>query len=258
MEMTLAGLRAVVTGGGGGLGRAIAERFHQLGARIHVCDLVETGLEELRRTRPEIGTVVADVGDPEDVDRVFSLAAGAMGGLDVLVNNVGIAGPTAGAEEVSPEDWDQVLRVNLSGQFYCARQAIPMLKEAGGGAIVNISSTSARTGLPYRLPYAVSKCGVLGLTETLARELGPANIRVNSILPGWINNERAQRVVDAKAKELGITAEAYRADLVEFVSMRTLIEANEIAEMVAFLCSRAGRHISGQAIGVCGNVEYER
>jgi NAD(P)-dependent dehydrogenase (short-subunit alcohol dehydrogenase family) len=150
------------------------------------------------------------------------------------------------------------MAVNISGHFYCARRAVPAMKEAGGGAIVNISSTSGRTGLPLRAAYAVSKHAVMGLTETLARELGPADIRVNTILPGWINNERGRRVVKTKAEALGIPVDELRAEMTEFISLRCMIEPVEIANMALFLCSEAGRHISGQAIGVCGNVEYER
>ena len=183
---------------------------------------------------------------------------GRLGGLDVLVNNAGIAGPTAAVESVTPAEWDRTLAVNLSGQFYCARLAVPALKQAGGGSIINISSTSGRTGLPLRVAYAVSKHAVMGLTETLARELGPDGIRVNAILPGWINNDRNRRVVQMKAAELGIAPEAYVREGLQFVSMRTMIEMSEVAQMALFLSSAAARHVSGQAIGVCGNVEYER
>ena len=146
----------------------------------------------------------------------------------------------------------------MSGFFYCVREAIPRLKQAGGGTILNVSSTSARTGLPLRLPYAVSKVGVLGMTETLARELGPFNIRVNSILPGWINNARGNAVIERKAAELGVDLDEMIAENTQFISMRTRIEPEEIADMMIFLCSKQARHVSGQHIGVCGNAEYER
>jgi NAD(P)-dependent dehydrogenase (short-subunit alcohol dehydrogenase family) len=258
MEISAKGLRVLITAGGSGIGRAIAECFEAEGARVHVCDVVEDCLEELRRARPGIGGTIADVGDPAQVASLFEAALGRLGGLDVLVNNAGIAGPTAAVESVSPADWDRTIGVNLSGQFYCARLAVPALKRAGGGSIVNISSTSGRTGLPLRVAYAVSKHAVMGLTETLARELGPDNIRVNAILPGWINNDRNRRVVQAKAAELGITPQAYLQEGLKFVSMRTMIEMSEVAHMALFLASEAARHVSGQSIGVCGNVEYER
>jgi NAD(P)-dependent dehydrogenase (short-subunit alcohol dehydrogenase family) len=132
------------------------------------------------------------------------------------------------------------------------------MKQAGGGVIINISSTSGKTGLPLRIAYAVSKHAVMGLTETLAREAGPGGIRVNTILPGWMNNERGRRVAQAKAQALGIPLEQYVRQESQFISLRTMIEPVEIGRMALFLCSEAGRHISGQHIGVCGNVEYER
>jgi NAD(P)-dependent dehydrogenase (short-subunit alcohol dehydrogenase family) len=258
MEISAKGLRVLITAGGSGIGRAIAECFDAEGAHVHVCDVVGDCLEVLRRERPGIASTIADVGDPGQVAVLFEAALKHLGGLDVLVNNAGIAGPTAAVERVTPAEWDRTIAVNLSGQFYCARLAVPALKQAGGGSIINISSTSGRTGLPLRVAYAVSKHAVMGLTETLARELGPDGIRVNAILPGWINNDRNRRVVQAKAAELGITPEAYLQEGLRFVSMRTMIEMSEVAQMALFLSSETARHVSGQAIGVCGNVEYER
>ena len=258
MEISAKGLRVLITAGGSGIGRAIAETFESEGARVHVCDIDERCLDTMRSARPGISGTLADVGDPEQVAALFESALSRLGGLDVLINNAGIAGPTAAVESVTPAEWDRTLSVNLSGQFYCARLAVPALKHAGGGSIINISSTSGRTGLPLRVAYAVSKHAVMGLTETLARELGPVGIRVNAILPGWINNDRNRRVVQMKAAELGVTPEAYVREGLQFVSMRTMIEMSEVAQMALFLSSEAARHVSGQAIGVCGNVEYER
>ena len=258
MDTSVAGLRVIVTAGGAGIGRRIATRFHEHGALVFVCDVSEAALAELRNIERKIGTALADVGDPAAVERLFAAALPALGGLDVLVNNAGISGPTAAAEDVTPADWDRTLAVNISGQFYCARLAIPAMKRAGGGSMVNISSTSGKTGLPLRLPYAVSKHAVMGFTETLAREVGPFGIRVNTILPGFMNNARSQRIIAEKSAALGITPEAYLAQGLQYVSLRTMIEEVEIADMAVFLCSPAARHVTGQAIGVCGNVEYER
>jgi NAD(P)-dependent dehydrogenase (short-subunit alcohol dehydrogenase family) len=235
MELSATGLRVIVTAAGSSIGRVIAEIFHEHGAQVHVCDVVEEYLADIRAKSPGIGATLADVGKPDDVDRLFDEALDRLGGLDVLVNNDGIGGPTASVEDLDPKDWDRVMAVNISGQFYCVRRAVPM-----------------------RVAYAVSKHAVMGLTETLARELGPAGIRVNTILPGWMNNERNRRVVAAKSEALGITPEEYKEQGLKFVSLRTMIEPVEIAHAALFLCSPAGHHISGQAIGVCGNVEYER
>ncbi|MGH6952809.1 MAG: SDR family oxidoreductase [Alphaproteobacteria bacterium] len=258
MDTSVEGLRVVVTAGGSGIGRAIAESFARAGARVHVCDIERRTLDELGAAEPAIGATLADVAEPREVDRLFDEALERLGGLDALINNAGISGPTAAVEDLSPSDWDRTMAVNVSGQFYCVRRAVPPMKRAGGGSIVNISSTSARTGLPFRVAYAVSKVAALGLTHTLARELGPSGIRVNAILPGFVNNERARRVVREKAATLGLAPEAYARQLLEFISMRTMVEPEEIAHMAIFLCSPAGRHVSGQSIGVCGNIEHER
>lgn len=256
--MDLQSLRVVITGAAGGAGAAIARRFCAAGARVHIADVNAGAVAALTKGQDKLTGSTADCGKPDDVARLFTEADKALGGLDALINNVGIAGPTAAAEDVTTAEWDHTIAVNLSGFFYCVRAAIPRLKAAGGGAILNVSSTSARTGLPLRLPYAVSKVGVLGLTETLARELGPANIRVNTILPGWINNERGNAVLERKAAELGVDKQALMDENLQFISMRTRIEPDEIADMMAFLCSKQARHVSGQHIGVCGNAEYER
>jgi NAD(P)-dependent dehydrogenase (short-subunit alcohol dehydrogenase family) len=258
VQLSLQNKRAVVTAGASGIGRAIAEVLIKAGARVHVCDVNDDFLADTRAKLPGLGATRADVGIATDVDRLFEAALDQMGGLDILVNNAGIAGPTARAEDTSPTDWDRVIAVNLSGMFYAARRAIPEMKRMGGGLIVNISSTSGKTGLPLRVAYAVSKHAVMGLTETLARELGPAGIRVNTILPGWINNERGRRVAEAKSEALGIPLEEFVRRESEFISLRTMIEPAEIGHMTLYLASDLGRHISGQHIGVCGNVEYER
>lgn len=252
-----AGQRVLVTAGAGGAGLVIAARFREAGACVVVADVDAVGVARAHAEQPGLVAEVADVGDPAAVDELFDHAIARMGGLDVLVNNVGIAGPTAAAEDVLPEDWDTTLRVNLSSHFYCIRRAIPLMKTAGGGCIVNISSSSAKTGLPLRLPYVVSKVAVLGLTTSLAREVGPFGIRVNAILPGAIDGDRLRRVIRAKAEALEVEESAYEQELMRYVSLRTTIPPDDIASMILFLASPAGQRITGQLIGVDGNVEYE-
>lgn len=253
----LSGRKVVVTAGAGGLGAVTAETFAKAGAAVFVCDVDETALSAIEK-HDNIEGMAADVGNPDAVTRFMTAALDHLGGIDVLVNNAGIGGVTAAAEETSVADWDRTMAVNASGPFYCARLAIPAMKAAGRGAIVNISSTSARTGLPLRVAYAVSKVAVLGLTHTLARELGPHGITVNAVLPGAMDNERLRRVGRAKAEANGVSMEEAMGEFVEFVSMRTLIDMQDVADMVAYLASPAARHISGQNIGVCGNAEFER
>jgi len=139
--------------------------------------------------------------------------------------------------------------------FYCTRRAVPLLKQQGGGSIINLSSVAGRLGYPLRTPYAAAKWAVVGFTKSLAMELGPANIRVNAIQPGMVEGERIERVVSAKAKALGVSVEEYQRQLLAKVSLRRMVQAADIANMALFLATDAGHNISGQALSVCGNVE---
>ena len=178
--------------------------------------------------------------------------------MDVLVNNAGISGPTANAEEIAPLDWQRTIDVNLNGAFYCARLAIPLLKAGGGGSIVNISSTAGLFGYPLRTPYAASKWALIGLTKTLAMELGAFGIRVNAVCPGTVEGPRIDRVIAAKAAARGVSAAEIRAAYRGKSSLGTLIAAEDITETVLFLCSDGGARISGQALAVDGNSETLR
>ena len=251
-------LRVLVTAGASGIGRVIAETFADAGARVFVCDVDESALAAFAAARPDIGTVVADVADPAAVDVMFGAAAAHQGGLDVLVNNAGIAGPTAAVEDISVEDWDRTIAVDLNGMFYCTRRAVPLLKAAGGGSIINLSSVAGRLGFALRTPYSAAKWAVVGLTKSLAIELGPANIRVNAIQPGVVAGERIRRVIAAKAAALDMSEHAFEEELLSAVSLRRMVSAQDIANMALFLATPAGASISGQALSVCGNVEYTR
>lgn len=255
MDISAQGLRAVVTAGAGGIGRAIAEALLANGARVQICDISDDALHAFGKVHPGAGAARVDVADPAQVERFFEAAAQRLGGLDLLVNNAGIAGPTGAVETIAPGDWDRTMAVNINGQFYCARRAVPLLKAAGGGSIVNISSVAGRLGFALRTPYAASKWAVIGFTQSLAIELGPANIRVNAILPGVVEGDRIERVIKAKAEALGIGTKEMRERMLSQVSMRRTVSAGDIAAMVLFLVSAAGRNISGQALSVDGNVE---
>jgi NAD(P)-dependent dehydrogenase (short-subunit alcohol dehydrogenase family) len=255
MNTSARGLRVLVTAGAGGIGKAIAETFADAGAKVFVCDVDKRALEAFRAVRPEIGGGITDVADPRQVDGLFDAAKAFLGGLDVLVNNAGIAGPTAPVEEIELADWDRTIAVDLNGMFYCTRLAVPLLKEAGGGSIVNLSSVAGRLGFPLRTPYAAAKWAVVGFTKSLAIELGPANIRVNAIQPGIVEGERIERVISAKSRALGLSFDEVQRQMVSKVSLRQMVSPFDIANMALFLATDAGRHISGQALSVCGNVE---
>jgi NAD(P)-dependent dehydrogenase (short-subunit alcohol dehydrogenase family) len=258
MDLRLDGRCVVLTAGAAGIGRVTLETFVAAGARVHICDVDERALDEVRRTQPGVGITVADVADPAAVDRLFDEALGRLGGLDILINNAGIAGPTGAIEEIAPDDWRRTLEANLTGQYLCARRAVPHIRAAGGGSIVNLSSAAGRFGFALRTPYAASKWAVVGLTKSLAIELGPDQIRVNAICPGAVEGDRIDRVIAAKAKAQGVLVETMRQHYVETASMKRLISPQDIANMILFLCSDAGRLVSGQVIGVDGNVEYLR
>ena len=251
METSANGLRVLVTAGGAGIGRVIARTFVDHGARVHVCDVDEKALEQ-----GNLPYTVADVAKLPDVERLFSDVERKLAGLDVLVNNAGIAGPTARVEDIRPEDWDRCIAVDLNGMFYCTRKAMPMIKAAGGGSIINLSSAAGRLAFPMRTPYSAAKWAVVGFTQSLAAEAGPEKVRVNCIQPGVVEGERIERVIEAKAKGLGVDKEEVRRRLLEGVSMHTTVTAQDIANMALFLATEAGKHISGQAISVCGGARY--
>jgi NAD(P)-dependent dehydrogenase (short-subunit alcohol dehydrogenase family) len=251
------GQRVVVTAGARGIGRAIVERFLATGARVWTCDVEAAALDELRSACPLVGAAACDVSDRSQVEGFFAAAMGAMGGIDVLVNNAGIGGGHAAIEDIDYDTWDRTIAVNLSGMFYCLRQVVPAMKAQKSGCIVNISTGSVRTGLPYRLPYVASKQGVMGLTQNVARELGPFNIRCNAILPGLIDNPRGRALVQRAADESGKSFAEFESEMLRYISMRTWIDPTEIGDTAVFLASHAGRHITGQYLGVCGGAEWE-
>jgi NAD(P)-dependent dehydrogenase (short-subunit alcohol dehydrogenase family) len=246
-----------VTAGAGGAGRVIAQSFADRGARVLVCDIDPHALAVLQSERPDIRGLAGDISAENTVDELFGMAESHFGGVDVLVNNVGVAGPTAPVESISIAEWNATLTANLTSHFLCARRAVPAMKARGDGLIVNISSGSAKVGLPLRLPYVVSKGAVISMTMNLARELGPHGIRVNAILPGAIRGARIERVIREKAQALGVSPDEYERNLLRFISLRTMVEPEDIAAMILFLASAAGRRITGQAIGVDGNIEFE-
>jgi len=247
--------RVLVTAGAAGIGRSILEAFVKAGSQVHICDVDEAVLNRTMQEIPGVTGSVADVASEPNVDRLFEDVKRHLGGLDVLVNNAGIAGPTGPVETLSLADWERTMGVNLTGQFLCTRRAVPMLKEAGGGSIVNLSSVAGRLGYPLRTPYASAKWAVVGFSKSLASELGRFGIRVNAIQPGIVAGERMKRVIAARAASQGKSEREVEEQYLEQISLRRMVEPTDIAAMVLFLCSEAGRNITGQAISVCGNVE---
>ncbi len=245
----------LVTAGASGIGRAISRAFLDHGCLVHICDIDESAIETFLHENPSANASVTDVSDGASVDSLFGEIIERYGHLDVLVNNAGIAGPTAAVEYIQPEDWDRTIAVNLNGQFYCARQAIPLLKKAGGGSIINIASTAALLGCPNRAPYTASKWAVIGLTKTMAMELGESDIRVNAICPGSVEGPRIDRVIERDANDRGKTVAEIRDLYTRQTSLKRLIQPQEVAHMAVFLASDLARSISGQSLSVDGHTE---
>lgn len=251
----ISGKRVVVTAGNAGIGWSIAETFLEAGAHVHICGLDSANLEVCREMYPQIGASVADVADPAQVDSLFDDVLEGLGGIDVLVNNAGASGPTGPIETIGIEDWSRTLNVNLQGSFYCLRQAIPLLKHAGEGSVVNISSTAGVMGYPLRTPYAAAKWAIVGLTKSLAMEVGEHGIRVNAVCPGSVYEDRMARVIASEAKARGEESETVEERYLQQNSLRTFISPQDVANMVLFLCSDAGAKITGQALLVDGHTE---
>ncbi len=254
----IAGKRVFVSAAAAGIGRAIADRFLEAGAHVRICDIDEDALDRLEATQDRLSGVRADVADPGQLASAFKTVVQDFGGLDVLVNNAGISGPTANTECITPADWQRTIDVNLNGAFYCSRLAIPLLKASGGGSIINIGSTAGLHGYPLRAPYAASKWALIGFTKTLAMELGPFGVRVNAVCPGSVQGPRIEGVYAAKAAARGVSVEEIREAFRQKSSLRTLIDADDIAETVLFLCSDGGARIAGQVLAVDGHTETIR
>lgn len=251
----LQGKRIAITAGANGIGLAMARRFVEAGAAVCVCDVDREALQRLTGEHERLRAFEADVSDPAAVEAFLSQAGASMGGLDVLVNNAGVAGPTAPCEEIEIDDWRRTIEIDLNAQFYCAKYAIPMLKAAGGGSIVIMASNAAFFGYALRSPYTAAKWALIGLTKTLAMELGPHKIRVNALCPCSVEGPRIDGVIAREAAARGLSADKVRADYQRQSSLRTFVTADDVAAMALFLISDQGARISGQAIGVDGHTE---
>ncbi len=251
----LGGKRAVVTAAASGIGFTVSQRLMAEGVKVHACDIDGAALCEAATALPGLTTTAADVADETQVATLFAEAEKRLGGLDILVNCAGIAGPTGAIEEISPDDWRRTIAVNLDATYLCSARAVPLLRAAGGGSIVNLSSTAGLMGYPNRAPYAAAKWAVIGLTKSLAMELGGDAIRVNAICPGSVEGERMDRVIDAEALKTGVDPADIRQSYERSTSLGTFITADDIAAMVLFLCADAGAKINGQALAVDGHTE---
>lgn len=245
----------LISGGAAGIGRTIASAFLDNGASVHVLDASEQHIDEFLAAYPAATATLANIADPAEVDTVFAELRSHYGRLTVLVNNAGVAGPTAPVEDIPIEEWAQCINVDLNGFFYVTRRAVPLLKEQPGSSIVNIASTAALHGYPLRSAYTASKWAQIGLTKTWAMELGPYGIRVNAISPGSVEGARIDAVIERDAKARGLSADEVRDVYLRQTSMRTFISAEDVARMAVFLASDGAARVSGQVIAVDGYTE---
>jgi NAD(P)-dependent dehydrogenase (short-subunit alcohol dehydrogenase family) len=247
--------RVLVTAGAAGIGKEIAAAFLAAGDSVYTCDINPTALGAAALELQGLKTGLCDVGDRKQVESMVADAVSQLGGIDILINNAGISGPTAPVEDVDPEQWEAVLKIDLTGTFLVTKNAIPHLIKSGNGVIVIMSSAAGRFGYPNRSPYSTVKWGLIGFMKTLSMELGIHNIRANAILPGAVDGERIQRVFQGRAKATGTSLDAVKAEAMSNQSLKFLVDPKDIAALAVFLASDAAKSISGQTLPIDGDMQ---
>lgn len=252
MNASFAGKRILITGGAAGIGLALALKLRSQGATVAVGDVDEDALARGRTARPDMFWDRVDFAEPDQIGAWVASASD--GGIDVLVNNVGLSGPVAPIATLPPADWRRLMTVNLDAAFLCTQAAIPLLRKPGG-AILNISSIAAKAKPPERAAYVVSKAGLEALTLVTAQELGSSGIRVNAIRPGMVDNPRWRNLLARTADQQGVSKESLLSDTLERVSLRIVVSEEQVADLALFLVSEAADAISGQIVAVDGHVQ---
>ena len=256
MPLSLNNKKIIISAGASGIGWATAKICLSRGAIVYICDIDAKSLKKVQKhplNKKKLFTYERDASDEYEVSDFFNQVSKKTKKIDALINNVGVAGPTGNIEKLSSDDWEQTLKINVISHFYFTKLAIPMLKKNKGGSIINISSGAGIMGFPLRSPYAASKWAIIGVTKTLAMELGKFKIRVNAICPGTIKGDRMVRVIKNKAKFLKVSKKKVEKEFVSMASMNCWIYEEDIGKMCSFLISSDGERVSGQAIPVDGN-----
>jgi NAD(P)-dependent dehydrogenase (short-subunit alcohol dehydrogenase family) len=251
-EKLLEGKKALITAGADGIGYAIAQRFEKAGAKVFVCDINDEAVKKANLADDNIKASVCDLRQTQLIAAMIEEGFDYLGELDIIVNN-GLAGETAGVGEQTLGGWQECLQVNMTSHFETMRLAVPRMNDEG--SILSVSSVAGRVGFAYRLPYAATKWAVIGMVKSLAIELGPRGIRANALLPGIVEGERQNRVIDAKAKVKNVSFEEMKNEILSGASLNRFVTHDDLAEQAHFLCSPLGKNISGQAVSVCGNIE---
>ncbi len=245
---------AIVTGGGVGIGRAISLAFASEGAAVvaaaRTLPRLEAVADEIRSGGGRAIAIQTDVSDENQVNKMVAQTLNEYGQVDILVNNSGITGPTINVADIKLDVWNEVLTINLTGAMLCAREVLRNMLPHRSGNIINISSAAGTRGLPMRSPYCVSKWGIIGLTQTLAIEVGEYNIRVNCIAPGAVEGERAENVMKARAEATGLTYEEIASEMSADAALKRMVAVTEIADAAVFLASDESSGITGQTISV--------
>jgi len=248
--------KIIISAGASGIGWAITKVCVAKGASVYLCDIDPKAINKVKKHpsyNKRIFVSETDASDETEVVDFFHKIKKKFRNLDALINNVGIAGPTGTIEKLDSGEWENTLHVNVNSHFYFTKQAIPLLKKSKTSSIINISSGAGIMGFPLRSPYAASKWAVVGMTKTLAMELGKYKIRVNAICPGTIKGDRMKRVIRDKAKFTKISSKKIENEFVSMASMNSWIYEDDIGKICAFLISDEAERISGQIIGVDGN-----
>ena len=256
MPLSLQNKKIIISAGASGIGWTTAKILLSRGATVYLCDIDNKYLNKIKKhplNNRKLFSYECDASEEYDVLNFFDQIKKKTGKIDALINNVGVAGPTSTIEKLNSEDWERTLKINVISHFYFTKLAIPMLKKNTGGVIVNISSGAGIMGFPLRSPYAASKWAVVGMTKTLAMELGKYKIRVNAICPGTIKGNRMVKVIRDKANFLKISKKTVEKEFISMASMNCWIQEEDIGKICSFLISEDAKRISGQIIGVDGN-----
>ena len=257
-QKSLFNKKIIISAAADGIGWSIAQECMSNGALVYVSDKNKEALDNISRHdlyEKQLFLDRVNTHNFQEVENYFNKIKDKVDKIDALINNVGIAGPTGKLEDLDINDWKQTIDININSHFYYTKCAIPLLKKNNGGSIINLSSTAGLFGFPLRMPYAASKWAVIGMTKSLSMELGEFNVRVNAICPGSVYGDRMKRVIEAKAKSLGVTEDSLQKDYESMISLKTFVNKEDIANMAVFLLSQEAHKISGQVMTVDGNTE---